>query len=137
MCVCELDALLLAHCRNRQLVGYARADGDRTLVATLAQVCVLPSHRRRGVGTRLVASLVSTLRSGNIGDIGLVAHPRVAPFFAKCGFGPDAEGSVHMGLDEHDVATRRADRPAPEAHLHVAGLNALLLRELETRKTMS
>ena len=106
--------MLLAHCRNRQLVGYARADGDRTLVATLAQVCVLPSHRRRGVGTR-----------------------RVAPFFAKCGFGPDAEGSVHMGLDEHDVATRRADRPAPEAHLHVAGLNALLLRELETRKTMS
>ena len=118
-------------------MGYARADGDKTLVATLAQVCVLPSHRRQGVGRKLVASLVSTLRTGGIGDIGLLAEESVQPFFAACGFGPDAEPgeapSVHMALDAHDVATRRAERPAPEAHLNVEGLTAVLLRELEKK----
>jgi predicted N-acetyltransferase YhbS len=122
-------------------VGYARADGDKTLVATLAQVSVLPSYRRQGVGRKLVASLVSTLRTGGIGDIGLIAEPGVQPFFAACGFGPDAEPgaepSVYMALDAHDVATRRAERPAPEAHLNVSGLTALLLRELETRARVS
>lgn len=37
-----------------RLVGVLRALSDDVLVAWIAEVCVLPSHQRRGIGGRLI-----------------------------------------------------------------------------------
>lgn len=41
-----------------RLVGFARALSDGVSLAYLADVLVLPEHRGRGLGTRLVATMV-------------------------------------------------------------------------------
>lgn len=86
--------------KGRKLVGFAAAAGDRSLVATLSCVAVAPSERRRGLGRRLVTSLLGQLRSQGVADIGLVAPESSRAFFEACSFAPDSGGAVYMKLSQ-------------------------------------
>ncbi len=114
---------LLPRAPQRRLVGFARAAGDATLVALVADVAVAPQHRKTGVGARLVAAVLDELRALGVADVGALSSDALRPFFrsvsrsvgfshvthhqltslalllrSKCRFGPDSEGAVHMAL---------------------------------------
>ena len=63
-------------------VGVLRAFSDEVTVAWISEICVLPSHQRQGVGTRL-------MRAANerFADLALCAEPFThnAPFITKQG----------------------------------------------------
>lgn len=111
----------------RQLVGFARVSGDSALVAILHDVVVSPTHRRSGVGSQLVRSCLSQLRSAGIGDIGVVCPSHCeAPraFFESCSFGPDKEGAVYMALPRLHLDAR----PEPQTYLRMDALREAMLR---------
>lgn len=89
-----------------QLVGAARAISDGVYTAAIFDVCVLPSHRGRGIGRRLVRSLVDGLKSQ---FVVLVCDKNLREFYADSGFGP---------LHDHDVALAIPDQiPRADANL--------------------
>lgn len=65
-----------------ELVGFLRAFSDNVMVAWIAEVCVLPSHQRQGIGRRLMEAA-----SHRFEDLALYAEPftQNVEFFNKCG----------------------------------------------------
>ena len=80
------------------LVGFARGSSDRSIVATVDEVCVTRSLRRRGIGRAVAERLVEEFGARyGIQDIATVAEsPALARFFARCSFGDDPFQSVPM-----------------------------------------
>ena len=83
------------------LVGFARGSSDRSIVATVDEVCVTRSLRRRGIGRAVAERLVEEFGAGyGIQDIATVVEgaksPALAQFFARCSFGDDPFQSVPM-----------------------------------------
>lgn len=72
---------LLPRAPQRRLVGFARAAGDATLVALVADVAVAPQHRKTGVGARLVAAVLDELRALGVADVGALSSDAMRPFF--------------------------------------------------------
>lgn len=86
---------------EKRLVGFGRAVGDTALVATLCDVMVHPSYRRRGVGSTILKHLTRHVDTvWDIIDVGAPVHPRAMPFFEseKAHFGEDDEGSIAMQI---------------------------------------
>jgi GNAT superfamily N-acetyltransferase len=87
-----------------RLIGAARAITDGVYTAAVFDVCVLPSHRGRGIGRQLMRSLINGLQNQ---FIVLVCDEKLRQFYGDVGFGP---------LRAHDVALARGDRiPGAEA----------------------
>ena len=84
--------------RGKVLVGFARAIGDASLVATVHDVCVHPLLRRRGLGSLLIDKITRKLWRANIIDVGAVVPQSYEAFFHKVRFGKDTENSVLMKL---------------------------------------
>ncbi|MEW5301016.1 MAG: hypothetical protein WDW36_003900 [Sanguina aurantia] len=82
--------------KRRRLIGFARAIGDVSLVATIYDLAVHPDLQGFGIGHRLVRSLVQQLYSKGIYDIGLVSSLGNASFFQGCSFEDDRQQSVCM-----------------------------------------
>jgi len=94
----------MAFDHDGRLIGAARAITDGVYTAAVFDVCVLPSHRGRGIGGRIMRSLVEGLKNQ---FIVLVCDKRLQRFYSDSGFGP---------LRRHDVALARGDRiPGAEA----------------------
>ena len=89
------------HGGEARLVGFGRAVGDASLVATIADVMVHPSYRRRGIGSKILNIMTSHLDTvWDIIDVGAPVHPEALPFFEsdKAHFGEDDEGSIALQL---------------------------------------
>lgn len=84
--------------RDHRMVGFARAVGDGSLVATLHDVCVHPQMRRRGIGSALLRRLTSLLWRSGVIDVGAVVPCASEGFFEANRFGNDSENSVLMKL---------------------------------------
>ncbi|KAF5839542.1 hypothetical protein DUNSADRAFT_515 [Dunaliella salina] len=82
----------------RSLVGLARATSDESLVATIHEVCVHPKYRGRGIGRRLIGTLLRQILSKGIYDIGAVVPAEVQRFYTAQGFEKDREQSTVMKL---------------------------------------
>ena len=91
--------------RRRVLVGFARAVGDGSLIATVHDVAVAPELQGRGLGAQLLERLTSQLYQIGIVDVGLLAPAGAATaFFQACNFGDDPEESVTMALSPAAMA---------------------------------
>lgn len=67
-----------------RVVGFATALSDGVLSAYLPLVEVRPSHRRRGIGTRLVQLLLD--RIGELYMVDVICDDDVLPFYEALGF---------------------------------------------------
>jgi len=82
-----------SHCfvtavRDGRIVGMGRAISDGISDAYIQDVVVLPTHRRRGVGRRIVTTLVDRLIDDGVAWIGLVAEGASHRFYQSLGFQP-------------------------------------------------
>jgi GNAT superfamily N-acetyltransferase len=78
----------VALCGNSDVVGFARAEIVDD-IAHLDEMDVLPSHSRRGIGTRLVQAVRDWATAAGFDAITLVTFehlPWNAPFYEKLGF---------------------------------------------------
>jgi GNAT superfamily N-acetyltransferase len=79
------------------LVGAARAITDGVRCAAVFDVCVLPSHRRRGIGRMVMRSLVDALR-GHF--VILTCDRPLQKMYAEFGFAPLREGDVALAIPD-------------------------------------
>ena len=82
---------------GERLVGAARAISDGVGCAAVFDVCVLPSHRGRGIGRRVVRELVDALRGQ---FIVLVCDESLRKLYGSIGFKPLREGDVAMAIPD-------------------------------------
>ena len=91
---------------NDDLVGFARALGDKVSDCYIQDVAVHKSFRKLGIGKALVIELLSQLKARNIDWIGLIATPGNAEFYRKLGFAimPDHTPMVltEKNLEKYD-----------------------------------
>ena len=72
--------------KEGQLLGFARADSDSALTATIWDVAVHPAWRRMGLGRALVERVVHSLLTKDVDVITLYAEPNVVLLYEKLGF---------------------------------------------------
>ena len=73
--------------RDRRQVAYARVLTDRANFAWLCDVYVDPDHRGRGLGNRLVESVLATLEPLGLGRV-VLATRDAHEVYARVGFEP-------------------------------------------------
>lgn len=84
---------------KQPLVGFGRAISDTALVATLHDIMVHPKYRDSGVGRQILNHLTRHLDTQlDVIDVGASVTVQAQPFFRRCGFGDDDEGSTLMML---------------------------------------
>ncbi|KAK9817012.1 hypothetical protein WJX72_008304 [[Myrmecia] bisecta] len=118
---------------QRRLVGFARAIGDTTLVATIHDVVVLPELQGVGLGRSLLRRLASQICRLGATDIGALVPPQTEAFFHACAFAPDREGSQPMAWTPPSERGHHLDWPTfqPDVRLH-----ELLQTKLAAPKSM-
>jgi len=72
-------------------VGFARLAGDRATYAWLCDVFVLPGHRGRGTGDRLVAAAVARARADGVRRV-MLATSDAHALYRRHGFGEPRAG---------------------------------------------
>ncbi|CAH9098114.1 unnamed protein product [Cuscuta europaea] len=81
---------------NGKLVGLGRAVSDSALTASIYDVMVIPSLRGKGIGRRIVQTIIRMLTRKGIYDIAALCSSVEMPFFRACGFEDDILGSTTM-----------------------------------------
>lgn len=76
-----------AYC-DGQLVGFARVISDGHLHAFITEMIVHPDFQRRGIGARLLSSLLTASHKAGISDIQLFSAKGKAAFYRRHGFVP-------------------------------------------------
>ena len=89
-----------SHCflvarQAKTIIAMGRAISDRVSDAYIQDVTVDPAFRKQGIGSRMVAALVTRLEADGIGWVGLIAERKTHPFYRPLGFSPMAD-SVPM-----------------------------------------
>ena len=84
---------------REEVVGFANAISDGVLTAFIPLLEVLPAHRGRGIGSRLVLCLLGEL--DDLYAVDLMCDPKLQPFYERLG--------MHRA---HGMAIRRPARAA-------------------------
>lgn len=79
---------IVAFCdsETRQLVAFARVLTDYVYRGLILDVIVKPSFRDRGVGRKLMKSLLDRPSLAKVEKFTLFCLPEMMPFYEKCGF---------------------------------------------------
>ncbi len=67
-------------------VGMGRALSDGVSDAYIQDLVVLPAYRGRGIGTRILSTLLDHCRSAGVTWVALVAEPGTEAFYTPLGF---------------------------------------------------
>lgn len=86
---------ITAHDRDA-LVGFVNMAWDGRTHAFLLDPTVLPSHRRRGIGTTLVKMAIEEARRNGLQWVHVDCEARLSRFYKVCGFEPTSAGLIHL-----------------------------------------
>lgn len=71
---------------NEQLIGFARVLTDFVYRATIYDVIVKSTHRKMGLGTRLIDAVVNHPKLASVEQIALYCLPEMIPFYERWDF---------------------------------------------------
>lgn len=80
--------------------------------ASIYDIAVHPDLQRLGLGSQLLRHLVQQVSRCQVYDIGLMTPFELRPFFRKCDFNIDAEGTTPMIAAKHGTVAPSAKLPA-------------------------
>lgn len=69
-----------------RLVGFGRVVSDGVLYAMIYDLIVIPSHRRRGIGSEILRSLVARCQEAGIREVQLFSAAGKSEFYQTRGF---------------------------------------------------
>ena len=72
--------------RSSKPVGMGRVISDGVSDGYIQDLVVLPEYRRKGIGNRIVSTLVEACKAKGLGWIGLIAEPGSENFYRSLGF---------------------------------------------------
>ena len=78
------------------LVGFVYLAWDGGIHAFVLDPTVRPDYRRRGIGMKLVRRAAEVARERGITWLHVDYEPRLAAFYAACGFVPSAAGIMRL-----------------------------------------
>jgi len=73
---------------GKKLIGIGRALSDLASDAYIQDVTVLKEFRGKGIGKKIIQTLIEKLKENNVDWIGLVAQPGTSSFYEELGFEP-------------------------------------------------
>jgi ribosomal protein S18 acetylase RimI-like enzyme len=91
------SALFAAAFLDGKMIGMGRALSDLASDAYIQDVAVLDEFRGRGIGGKIVQTLITGLKEHDVDWIGLVAQPGTTKFYERLGF-QLLEGHVPLKL---------------------------------------
>jgi len=80
------SALFVGAFLDKKLIGMGRALSDLASDAYLQDIAVLTEFRGKGIGKKIIQTLIETLKENNVDWIGLVAQPGTFSFYKELGF---------------------------------------------------
>jgi GNAT superfamily N-acetyltransferase len=89
---------ITAH-RGDQLAGFVNVIGDGGVHAFILDTTVHPAERRRGLGVRLVRAAADEAKACGARWLHVDYEPRLAGFYAQCGFRPTTAGVMPLAAD--------------------------------------
>ncbi len=87
---------------KEELVGFARATGDKVFNATVWDMVVRPDYQRLGVGRLVMLELLKELDEYSIPLVTLYADPGTDGFYKRFGFLADPSGVRGMFREKND-----------------------------------
>ena len=79
-------AFVIAQDIDGQIVGMGRVISDGCSDAYIQDVVVLQSHRKQGIGAKIIQTLVKYCQEQKLFWIGLIAEPHTHHFYESLGF---------------------------------------------------
>ncbi|NMG06971.1 GNAT family N-acetyltransferase [Brasilonema sp. UFV-L1] len=77
---------------NEQLIGFSRVLTDFVYRAMIYDVIIKPSHRKMGLGAKLVDAVVNHPELASVEQIILYCLPEMIPFYERWGFTSNVGG---------------------------------------------
>jgi spermidine synthase len=93
------SALFAGAFENNKLIGMGRALSDKASDAYIQDVAVLKAFQGRGIGKKIIQTLISGLSAWGVDWIGLIAQPGTTGFYEDLGF-ELLEGHVPLKLKD-------------------------------------
>jgi spermidine synthase len=91
------SALFAGAFENQRLIGMGRALSDQVSDAYIQDVAVLKEFQGRGIGKKIIQTLITGLKAWGVDWIGLIAEPGTTGFYENLGF-QQLEGHVPLRL---------------------------------------
>ncbi|MBA3013241.1 MAG: GNAT family N-acetyltransferase [Proteobacteria bacterium] len=100
------SALFAGAFLNKKMIGMGRALSDLVSDAYIQDVAVLKEYRGRGIGKKIIQTLITGLKAHGVDWIGLIAEPGTTVFYEDLGF-QQLEGHVPLKLKDETNATQK------------------------------
>jgi len=84
--IVEDSAIFAGAFLEKKLIGMGRALSDLASDAYIQDVAVLKEFRGKGIGKKIIKTLIEKLKENGVDWIGLVAQPGTFPFYEELGF---------------------------------------------------
>jgi len=84
--IVEDSAVFVGAFLEKNLIGIGRALSDLASDAYIQDVTVLKEFRSKGIGRKIIQTLIKKLKENGVDWIGLVAQPGTSSFYEELGF---------------------------------------------------
>ncbi len=81
------SAVFVGAFKKKKMIGMGRALSDLVSDAYIQDVAVLKTNRGKGIGKKIIKTLIEELKKKGVDWIGLVAEPGTTSFYEDLGFG--------------------------------------------------
>ena len=71
---------------DSEIIGMGRAISDGVSDAYIQDVVVLSQHRGKGIGIKIMDTIIDFLKGNGIGWISLISEPKAVSFYDRYGF---------------------------------------------------
>ena len=95
------SALFAGAFEKNKLIGMGRALSDKASDAYIQDVAVLKEFQGRGIGKKIIQTLIAGLKAWGVDWIGLIAEPGTTGFYEDLGF-ELLEGHVPLKLKDRE-----------------------------------
>ena len=92
---------------SEQLIGFTRVLTDFVYRATIYDVIIKPTHRKMGLGAKLIDTVINHPELASVEQIALYCLPGMIPFYERWGFSANV-GEIRLMYRNHQLYAEKA-----------------------------